>query len=248
METIDIGYTWPWTHGHLVIAAVAVPGAWVAWRRRWHRLVTGLFAAVALWAVAAFLVVQFVFRFNEVPSLPTQAFLAPGPARVLDIGAGSGRSSLMVLSERPEVTLVALDNFSADYIGGHSPGKTLANFRAAGYESRATVQSADMRELPFPDRSFDAALSSYAIDHLDREGIRQTLAETARVVRPGGQFLIEVMCPDRWMRFAWGPLVLHGADSKRMKERWDSLLREAGFEVTEHGSRPITLYLLARRL
>ncbi len=244
---VDIGYAWPWTHGHLVIVAAAMFAFWIAWRRRWHRLVKGMFVAVALWAVTAFLVVQFVFRFNEVPTLPTQSFLSSGPARVIDIGAGSGRSSLMVLVERPEITLVAVDNFSAEYIEGHGQHKTEANFRAAGYESRATVQTADMRELPFENASFDAAVSAYAIDHLDRTGIRRTLAETARVLRPSGQFLLEVMYPDGWMRFVWGPLVLHDSDRRSLKTLWTSMLDEAGFEVTEQGTLPITFYMLARK-
>ena len=142
---IDIGYDWPLTHGHLVITALALPICWLAWRRRWPRLVLLLAAAVAAWSIAAFLVVPFVFRFNDVPELPTQAFVASGPARVLDLGAGSGRSSLMVLMARPQVTLVALDNFSATYIRTPGADKTRANFRAGGFEGRATVQSADMR-------------------------------------------------------------------------------------------------------
>jgi len=242
---IDFGYTWPWTHGHLVIAAIAVPACWLAWKRHWHWLIIALTGAVACWSLAAFMVVQFVFRFNDVPPLPTRAFLASGPAKVLDLGAGSGRSSIMVLAERPNTTLVALDNFSATYIRDHGAAKTLANFRAAGVERRASVQTADMRDLPFPDGSFDAIVSAYAIDHLNREGIRKTLGEAARVLKPRGEFLLEVMNPDGWMRFVWGPVVLHGARPDRMKERWTSLIQEAGFEVRESGTQPMTLYLLA---
>ena len=34
---------------------------------------------------------------------------------MLDLGAGSGRSTLMVLEARPKATLVALDSFSNSY-------------------------------------------------------------------------------------------------------------------------------------
>lgn len=242
---MDFGYTWPWTHGHLVITALALPLAWLAWRRGWARVVTALLALVALWSIAAFLVVQFVFRFNDVPSLPTSAFLATGPARVVDLGAGSGRTAIMVLRERPRATVVALDNFSADYIQGHGPDKTRANFRAAGVDARATVQAGDMRALPFTDASFDAAISAYAIDHLGRDDVPKALGETARVLKPGGQFLLEVMYPDWWMKFAWGPMLLHGASADRMRARWTGLVAEAGFRVQEVGTQPVTLYLLA---
>jgi SAM-dependent methyltransferase len=242
---MDFGYTWPWTHGHLVITALALPLACLAWRRGWARVVTALLALVALWSIAAFLVVQFVFRFNDVPSLPTSAFLATGPARVVDLGAGSGRTAIMVLRERPRATVVALDNFSADYIQGHGPDKTRANFRAAGVDARATVQAGDMRALPFTDASFDAAISAYAIDHLGRDDVPKALGETARVLKPGGQFLLEVMYPDWWMKFAWGPMLLHGASADRMRMRWTGLLGEAGFRVQEVGTQPATLYMLA---
>jgi len=242
---MDFGYVGPWTHGHLVVTAVALPLAWLAWRRRWPRAVTALLAALTLWSVAAFLVVQFVFRFNDVPTLPTGAFVASGSVRVVDLGAGSGRSTVMLLWARPQDTAVALDNFSAGYISGHGPDKTRANFRAAGVEARATVQAGDMRALPFPDASFDAALSVAAIDHLSGDDARKALREAARVLKPQGQFLLEVMNPDWWMRFAWGPVLLHGTSPGSMRQRWTGMLDQAGFQVTEVGTQPITLYLLA---
>jgi len=241
---IDIGYTWPWTHGHLVAVVLAAAALWLAWRRRWRWPAKVAIGLVLAWAVAAFLVVQLLFRFNDVPRLPTQAFLPSGIGRVLDLGAGSGRSSIMVLWARPKATLVALDNFSAGYIRGHGPQKTEANFRAAGVADRAVVQVGDMRALPFGDASFDAVLSAYAVDHLDREGQRRTLDEAARVLKPRGQVLIQVMYPDAWTRFAYGPLMMHSARAEPMKARWRSALERAGFEIVDTGTEPLSLYLL----
>jgi len=241
---IDIGYTWPWTHGHLIVTAVALAGCWLAWRWRAHWALRTLVVVVLAWSLAGFLVVQFVFRFNDIPALPTHGFLASGYGRVLDLGAGSGRSSIMVLRGRPNATLVALDNFSATYIRDHGPAKLLANLRAAGVDRRASLQTADMRSLPFPDASFDAVVSAYAVDHLDRDGIRRTLLEAARVLRPRGQILLQVMYPDGWMRFAWGPMLLHGANGPRLQARWQSFLQQAGFDVVEEGREPASLYLL----
>jgi SAM-dependent methyltransferase len=242
---IDIGYTWPWTSGHLVILAVALGAFGLARWRGWHWLTLAAFGLLAAWALAAFLVVQFVFRFNDIPALPTQSFLASGTGRVVDLGAGSGRSSIMVLRERPGATLVALDNFSATYIRDHGPAKLAANLRAAGVDGRAEVKPGDMRELPFPDASFDAVISAYAVDHLDREGAARTLREASRVLRPGGQILLQIMNPDWWMRLAWGPMLLHGAHAGSMRDRWTASLERAGFRVVEQGTQPASLYLLA---
>jgi methylase of polypeptide subunit release factors len=57
-------------------------------------------------------------------ALPTPHFLESGSGRVLDGGAGSGRSTLMVLLARPRATVVALDLFREGYgIGGNAPDR-----------------------------------------------------------------------------------------------------------------------------
>jgi len=244
---IDFGYTWPWTHGHLVVVGVAAALLGLAWWRRWHWLPRLAFGVVLVWAIAAFLVVQTVLRYNDLPTIPTPAYLSSGVGRVLDLGAGSGRSTIMVLLERPKTTVVALDDFSATYIKDHGPEKLKANLKAAGVDGRAEVVSADMRKLPFENATFDALVSTYAIDHLPSGDIPGALAEAARVVRPGGEFLLEVMYPDPWMRFAYGPVMMHGANPGRIRARWPSMLEAAGFRVVEQGTAPATFFIRAVR-
>jgi cyclopropane fatty-acyl-phospholipid synthase-like methyltransferase len=156
----------------------------------------------------------------------------------------------MVLQSRPGATLVALDLFgeSFEHHFGHSQTpqqKLLANLKAAGVEQRATIRTADMRQLPFEPAEFDAIVSAYAVDHLSRDGIRQALAEAARVVKPRGDFLLILIANDQWARFAFGPILSHGGT--RGAEWWTARLREAGFDVLEEGTQPLTLYFLARR-
>ena len=120
-----------------------------------------------------------------------------------------------------------------------------ANLKAAGVDQRAVIATADMRKLPFEPASFDAAISAYAMDHLSREGSTQALAEAARVVKPGGEFLLILVNNDRWTKFAFGPLLSHGA--VRGAGWWSARAKEAGFEVVEEGTQPGTMYLLLRR-
>lgn len=256
--SIDFGYLWPWTHGHLLVAAAALMLCGIARFRRWPRWLLFTGGAVFVWSVAAFLVVHFAFGMNRRMELPTQSFLAsPGPARILDMGAGSGRSTLMVLEARPQTTVVALDSFSEQYtshFGATRPGQTvldagaqrlLNNLRAAGVAERATIQAGDMRELPFAADSFDGIVSTYAIDHLNREGRDKALREAARVLRPGKEFLLMIIAKDFWLNFAYGPLFMHG--HKPSQARWAEALRLAGFEVVEQGIRPGTFYFVARK-
>src|SRR6185436_10538927 len=113
--------------------------------------------------------------------------------------------------------------------GGDPQAKLMAKLRAAGVEQRATTQAGDMRKLPFEPAGFDAIVSSYAIDHLNGEGVRQSLAEAARVLKPGGEFLLILIGKDPWLKFSFGPLLAHGGI--RGEEWWTSRLEEASFEI-----------------
>jgi SAM-dependent methyltransferase len=249
---LAFGYPWWLSYGHLPIVAfsllVLLLGYWLKWSK-WLMLVVG---AVALWSSAAFVIMRFGIDINGRASLPTQSFLRNGTGRVLDIGAGTGRSSIMVLEARPRATLVALDLFGDSFEGHFGPSQSpqqrlLSNFQAAGVEKRASIVTADMRKLPFEAGSFDGIVSAYAIDHLNRQGIVQSLAEAARVLKPGGDFLlILVDMKEPWIKFAFGPLAMHMGS--RGPEWWNPRVQEAGFQICEEGTRPATLYFLARRL
>ncbi len=209
------------------------------------------FGCVSVWALIAFLFMHFGFAINSsVPALPTEAFLRAGSGRVLDLGAGTGRSSIMVLAARPHATLVASDlfgdSFDQHFGHGEAPEERLhRNLQAAGVAQRASIVKADMRKLPFEDKSFDALVSAYAVDHLNRDGIQQALAEAARVVKPGGDFLLILVGNDKWAKLAFGPLLAHGG--VRGRAWWTARLEEGGFQVLENGTSPMTVYFLAKR-
>ena len=247
---IDYGYPWWLSYGHLPILLAALLLAWAAWARQWSRWTFALAGVVALWSFAAIVVTRFVIDINGRPELPTQAFLKSGSGRVLDIGAGTGRSSIMVLTARPQTTLVASDLFGDSFEQHFGKGETpqqrlLANLKAAGVEGRATIETADMRKLPFEPASFDAVVSAYAMDHLNRQGSAQALAEAARVLKPGGEFLLMIVASEKWAKFAFGPLLSH---TTRPTSWWTANLPAAGFQLLEAGTQPLTFYILARRL
>jgi ubiquinone/menaquinone biosynthesis C-methylase UbiE len=247
---IDFGYPWWLSYGHLVVTAIAL-SLWLLGRaRRWPKALMLPIGAVGLWSVAGFLIARFGLNANGRSSLPTQKFLTAGSGRVLDMGAGTGRSSLMVLEERPQTTVVALDLFAESYrrhFGTSESGqqKLASNLRAAGVERRAAIQTGDMRQLPFEAASFDGVVSSYAIDHLGRDGIDQALREASRVLKPNGEFLLLLIGNDFWLKFAFGPLLMHGGP--RGDDWWTNRVQQAGFQVIEQGTRPATLYILARK-
>ena len=251
ISPFDFGYTWPWTYGHLVIALVFAAAAALAWLKFKARRTAVVLAAGVVWALAAFLVVQYGFRINAPVALPTARFLEQGTGRVLDMGSGSGRATVMVLTERLKARVVALDNWSADYIADNSPRRLLANAAVAGAADRVEVTTGDMRSLPFEDGSFDGIVSTYAIDHLNSEGITKALAEASRVLKAEGTFLLMVMNGDGWMLFMNPLLGLHGIGvlhgGSGVQDAWVSRLTTDGFEVIERGRAPGTAYFLARK-
>lgn len=244
MNVIDFGYPWWLSYGHLVLALVLV-GLLFLVRGRISRV---LLAVLVIWSLVSFVVLRFVIDINGRASMPTQTFIESG--RVLDLGAGTGRSSVMVLEARPKVTLVALDLFGESFAGHF--GKTesgeqklLANLKAAGVEGRASVVKHDMRELPFEAGEFEGVVSAYAVDHLGRVGINKTLREAARVLKPGGEFLLILIGKDFWLQFTFGPLLAHSG--ARDGQWWRARMEEAGFQVTEQGMKPATLYLVGKK-
>ena len=109
------------------------------------------------------------------------------------------------------------------------------------------VKVGDMRQMPLADASFDGVVSSYAIDHLNREGETKAFAEIRRVLKPGGEFLLIVINRDIWLQVAY-PLAHHPYFGQSpLVERWKRRLDEAGFVRIEQGTPPGTLYILSRK-
>jgi len=243
---IDFGYPWWLNYGHLALFGVLLAAVLAARGVGAPRWVMVLLGALSLWAGSVAILVHF-FGINHVPPLPTPAFLSSGRGRVLDLGAGTGRSSIMVLTERPSATLVASDLFGSSFAQHFGPGdrpqdRLLANLKASGVAERATIETADMLKLPFADRSFDAIVSAYAMDHLGRNGARTALAEAHRVLKPGGDFLLILVANDGWAKLAFGPMLSHGGTYG--PDWWRDAAAKAGFDVREQGARPVTTYFL----
>jgi SAM-dependent methyltransferase len=246
----DFGYSWPFTVGHLVVFAAAVVlvalGAW----RRWRSWLVGLFVLLAIWGAAGWAVMHHAIQINEPVRLPTEAFLAAGAGRVLDLGAGSGRATVGVLLARPNARVTAVDMYRGYYgIDDNTPERLKRNAAIGGVADRVEVRTADMRQLPFGAGEFDAAISVAAVDHLSWPDIDRALRETARVLKPGGQFLVVSLNPDSWVHVAM-PVSIHGHGywgRSQSGERWRRAFVASGFDVAESGTDPATLYWLVTK-
>ena len=246
----DFGYSWPFTVGHLVVFAAALALALLALWRGWRPWLVVIFALLAGWGIAGAAVMHLAIQINEPVRIPASAFLAAGSGRVLDLGAGSGRGTVGVLLARPNARVTAIDLYQGYYgIDDNTVARLKKNAAIAGVGDRVEVRTADMRQLPFGAGEFDAAISVAAIDHLAWPDIEQALRETARVLKPGGQFLVVSLNPDRWVHVAM-PVSMHGHGywgQSQLRERWRQAFEANGFDVTEVGTGPAVLYWLVTK-
>ncbi|HEX3273197.1 MAG TPA: class I SAM-dependent methyltransferase, partial [Ktedonobacterales bacterium] len=91
----------------------------------------------------------------------------------------------------PQGKAIGVDIWQTRDQSGNDQAATEANARAEGVAERIELLTADMRELPFEDASFDLVVSSLAIHNIHAPGGRaQAIAEAARVLKPGGRLRI----------------------------------------------------------
>jgi SAM-dependent methyltransferase len=114
-----------------------------------------------------------------------------GDERILDLGCGRGAVLLLAAQRLPAGRAVGVDLWSAVDQSGNALETTRRNAALEGVADRVDLHTGDMRELPFPDGSFDGVVSSLAIHNIpDVEGRASAVREAARVLRPGGRVLL----------------------------------------------------------
>ncbi len=107
---------------------------------------------------------------------------------VLEVGSGAGQCSRWVRAQ-----------------GGHSFGldlshRQLQHSRRLDEQTGIAVPSVlgTATDLPFTDASFDVVFCSFGALQFVRD-LEVAVAETARVLRPGGRFAFSITHPTRWM-------------------------------------------------
>ena len=247
--TYDFGYSWMLLWGYLIPICIGAAVGALGFRWSWRRWMIGLGVAFALWGCVGLVVLHVLGGLNAPLVLPSQRFMATDTGHFLDIGAGSGRAAIGVLLARPHTRATAIDLYEGYFgIDDNTPARLMANARIGGVDTRVEAQAGDARKIPFADGMFDAAVSTYAIDHLRRSEIPTALKEVARVLKPDGEFLLEIVNQDFWVRVSM-PVPHFGLAAHRPQDpaQWHRILEDAGFQVVEEGTKPATLYWVARK-
>jgi len=138
-------------------------------------------------------------------------------AKVLDVGCGRG------------LLLRAFQRYGCDVTGTEfSEGAG----RFAREVLKLPVRVGLLRELNFPDNSFDVVVMWHVLEHVSDP--RPTVAEVSRILRPGGLFLVAVPnfgSPEaRLTRAGWFHLDCPRHLSHHTRESLARILGEAGLE------------------
>ncbi len=140
------------------------------------------------------------------------AWLPPKATRVLELGCGTGR----------------LSGFATIATDASTASLAIARMREPG----TCFAAADAERLPLPTEAFDAVFAFHLLMHLEANAIQAIFAEAARVLRPGGVLIVDIVSKTRRtmtgnrrnVEHAW-----HGATALTKRE-FETIGRTAGFE------------------
>ena len=140
-------------------------------------------------------------------ALPRYRYLLKGlrkktrpPAKVLNIGVGSGKLESLLMEAGYSVAALDPD------------ANAISKLASIGIDAHTGVAE----HLPFEDGSFDAVIASEVLEHLEPDNCHQAISEILRVLKPGGYFIGTVpyeehladnltICPHCGERFhRWG--------------------------------------------
>ena len=130
--------------------------------------------------------------FNRVAALPQMRLLRSFVARravamkrsgqAADLGCGPGHLVIRLAQAAPGLQVTGIDLSDAMLVEAEKYA------RRSGLEDRIAFEKGDAALIPFPDGSLDLVVSSLSLHHWsDPVGV---LDEIARVLRPGGAFLV----------------------------------------------------------
>ncbi len=157
-----------------------------------------------------------------------------GCEHVLDVGCGRGLLLVGAAHRLTTVRAIGIDLWLERDQSSNRKAAPLENARAEGVADRVSVQTADMRQLPFENASFDVVMSHWVVHNLEHRADRAAaLTEMVRVLRPGGTILLtDIACRSEYevefarLRLSNVQLVI----ASRWRDRFNKIVSFGSFQ------------------
>jgi ubiquinone/menaquinone biosynthesis C-methylase UbiE len=111
------------------------------------------------------------------------------PGAILDVGCGTGKLLGLARGRFPDARLVGVD----------AAIEMVRQAQASHPDPAIQFQQAMAEHLPFPNTSFDLAFSTMTFHHWQNQG--EGVAEIARVLTPGGRWLLAEFVAAGFMKY-----------------------------------------------
>ena len=114
-----------------------------------------------------------------------------GNEMVLDIGTGTGLLMNGAATRLTTGKSIGIDIWREEDLSDNTLANTLRNAELENVSDKVEILTEDVRNLSFPDNTFDVILSQFCIHNIDNKLEEEKACfEIARVLKPGGIALI----------------------------------------------------------
>ena len=137
--------------------------------------------------------------------------LASDKGTVLDAGTGTARIPILIAQKRPNWRIVAID------LAKSMLSLAEKNIREAGLENQIKLEQVDVKNLPYPNKSFEGVISNSLVHHLPQPLV--FFQEIQRVLQAHGAILIRDLIRPESERILDDLVVKIGIDYDRHQQK-----------------------------